>query len=339
MSNEKEITDFLFDVRNAKIVEGLKIGIPEVDEHFRYKQAQLNFVLGHDNVGKTFWLLWYFLVLSSQYGKKWVVWCDENHQGQIVLDLIQQYSGRDFMSLTENEIHKYKLKILSWFTFVDNKKQYTLTELLAVFKGVECDGCLIDPYTGLKRGFGFSDNYEAMNIAKQWIKETGKTLYICLHTISDAGRAGSIYAKGHPHEGCIKPPRKADAEGGQVFANRADDFFVAHRFPQKDSMRFFTQIHVLKIKNTRTGGQPTLQDLPVLFDYNFGRGFKIGGIDPIYRPNMKTIEQQKIDFNEAKRVAMNNSILTPEKSDFEPQKALESEFIDEFTKPNNDLPF
>lgn len=104
-------------------------------------------------------------------------------------------------------------------------------------------------------------------------------------------------------------------------------------------MRFFTQIHVLKIKNTRTGGHPTLQELPVLFDYNFGRGFKIGGIDPIYRPNAKTFEQQKIDYNEALRRGMNNSTLTPEKSDFEPQKALESEFIDEFTKPTGDSPF
>jgi len=339
MTNEKEITDFLFDVRKDRIKEGLKIGVPEVDEFIRYKQGQLNFVLGHDNVGKTFWLLWYFLVLSTQYGKKWAIWCDENSQGQIVLDLIQQYAGKDFMTLTDEEIHKYKMKILSWFTFIDNKTPYKLTELLEIFKTVECDGCLIDPYTGLKRGFGFSDNYEAMNTAKQWIKDTGKTLYICLHTISDAGRAGSIYAKGHPHEGCIKPPRKADAEGGQVFANRADDFFVAHRFPQHEGMRFETQLHVLKIKNTRTGGKPTLQDFPILFSYNFGLGFKIGGIDPIYRPNSKSHEQQKIDFKTLKHRAEYNLSLTPDKSDFEASKEQISKFEDEFANAKDDLPF
>jgi hypothetical protein len=46
-------------------------------------------------------------------------------------------------------------------------------------------------------------------------------------------------------------------------------------------MKYMTMIDVEKIKDRDSGGQQTELNQPLLFDYNFGLGFKIGGIDPL----------------------------------------------------------
>jgi len=52
-------TDYLLDVRNGRIKQGLGIGCA-LDDHIRFKTSQLNIILGHDNVGKSYFVFWYF---------------------------------------------------------------------------------------------------------------------------------------------------------------------------------------------------------------------------------------------------------------------------------------
>ena len=66
----KYIDDFYYD----KIPNGLGIGIEIVDNHVSFKQGQYNIVIGVDNVGKTDFLLWYFLILALKYDKKIDIW-------------------------------------------------------------------------------------------------------------------------------------------------------------------------------------------------------------------------------------------------------------------------
>ena len=54
---------YLLDVKDGKIKQGLGIDC-FLDEHLRFKPKQLNIILGHDNVGKTYWINWYFLTLA-----------------------------------------------------------------------------------------------------------------------------------------------------------------------------------------------------------------------------------------------------------------------------------
>lgn len=63
-------TQYLQDYKDGKIQQGLGIGCP-LDDHIRYKQKQLNLILGHDNVGKTFWMWWYFLCINHIHSKKY----------------------------------------------------------------------------------------------------------------------------------------------------------------------------------------------------------------------------------------------------------------------------
>jgi hypothetical protein len=65
-------------------------------------------------------------------------------------------------------------------------------------------------------------------------------------------------------------PNKADTEGGGKFSNRADEFLTIHRYVQHPTEYNVTQVHVRKVKETETGGRPTMLDEPVLFKMEKG---------------------------------------------------------------------
>jgi hypothetical protein len=62
----------LNDVREGRIKEGLKLGIPEIDEYFRFKPGSFDIILGHANVGKTSIVL--FLCYVTRLNIKPVGW-------------------------------------------------------------------------------------------------------------------------------------------------------------------------------------------------------------------------------------------------------------------------
>ena len=294
---ENEIRKYLSDFKDGKIKEGLKIDIPASDDFFRYKQGTFNMILGHDNMGKTYWRTWYYLVLSIKYGKKWCIWTGENKAGQVVRDLIVFMTGKRIKELTISEVYAAQTQISQWFHFVDNKKTYNYNDLLKIFGDEDYSGCLIDPYTGLDRKYSHSDNYEFLNQTREWVNKYNRTIDVCTHPVSSSGRAGAMHPQGHQWQGHLKEPYKADTEGGKPFSNRCDDFYIVHRLPKHDTMKTYTLIYIDKIKETETGGQQTQIDLPVMFEFNSGLGFTCGGINPI-KPDKKYIDLQLEPPNE-----------------------------------------
>lgn len=289
-----EIIGYLEDVKNGRITEGLKTGT-RLDDYIRYKQGTFNMILGFDNVGKTYWRMWYYLVISVLHNKKFAVWSGENKAGSLMKNLIQMKAQKIFKDLSIAQIHRYTDEINHNIRFVDNKKMYKFKELLEIFKDMEVDCCLIDPLTGLNRKHGHEANYELLNDGREWVNNTGVSLELCLHPISDASR-GRYFPGGHIWEGQIKEPSKTFAEGGQPFASRCDDYYIIHRLPKLESMRYNTLLYVDKIKETETGGQQTEYDTPVIMEYNYGLGFKIGGINPLIKQEkQEVIKPLKVD--------------------------------------------
>lgn len=281
--------DYLYKYKEGKIKEGLGIGC-ELDDFLRFKPKQLNLILGHDNVGKTFFCTFYFLSLALHHDLRFCIWSGENQHGQIIRDMIQMLSGDNVKNLSHTEIRHYSNKIEAHFDFVDNKQLYKPKELLKIFENTECDACLIDPFTGLERSMRYEDNYKFLNECRHFCNVTGKTIYVNTHPVSESGRGNNVYAKGHNWEGHIKAPRKDDAEGGKPFTNRTDDIIILHRLTSHKDMKFYTLVTIAKVRDTETGGQQTNFEEPVLCDYNYGKGFLIGGVDPLknYRQIPKT---------------------------------------------------
>jgi len=70
--NDGHSTNYLLDYKDGKISMGLGIGCV-LDDYIRFKRKQLNIVLGHDNVGKSYFMLWYFLCLAVKHNLKFVL--------------------------------------------------------------------------------------------------------------------------------------------------------------------------------------------------------------------------------------------------------------------------
>jgi len=277
---------YLLDVRDGKIKQGLGLDC-FLDEHLRFKPKQLNIILGHDNVGKTYFMEWYFLCLAINEGMKVTIWAGENSSGQIMRDLITMYLGKNFKDISYSELRSAETVIEYYFTFIDNSKLYKPKEILDLIEQTDCNIGFIDPFTGLDRGMTHSDNYEFLNNSRQFCNQTGKSIYISTHPTSESGRTSMIYPQEHHWAGHLKPPLKAHIEGGKPFLNRCDDMIVCHRLVKHPEMKFLTMIEIEKIKDRDTGGMQTELNSPLLFDYNFGLGFKIGGVDPLKRPSKK----------------------------------------------------
>jgi len=278
--NKEEQLKYLYAFKEGKIQKGLGIGC-EYDNYYVHKKGTMTVVIGLDNVGKTFFLLWYFLCLSVKHNVKWCIWSGENSAGQLTRDLIQMYSQTEINDLSKTQIQNYYNQISKWFTFVSNKKMYSHKDLLKIFKETKCDACAIDPYTALnhdRRVSQYERNYLICNDIREFCNKTGKTVYIMTHPMTEAARR--VFPAGHEYESYIQPPRKSDTEGGQVFANRTDSFISIHRFINSPILYKLTQVRIEKIKDKLTGGKPTLAD-PLCFDFNRGMGFTIGGINPL----------------------------------------------------------
>jgi len=275
-------SQYLLDYKNGLIPKGLGLGI-ELDNHFVWKRGQFNIILGHDNVGKSYFILWYFLALATNHNLTFTLFMDENYHGKVMRDLIQMYMGKKFESLTDKEIRRGELKMESMFKFVDNTKRYTPDELIKIFEESDTDNYLIDPFNALKTDMGYSSNYDVLNKLKQFSKK-GRTVFVNAHPSSASGRRQATYPEKHHWAGHVMAPLKSDIEGGKAFANKADDFLVIHRLTQHEEMWNLTMVEVVKIKDTDTGGKPTTLNLPLLLDYNSGFGMKSQSIDCIKRP-------------------------------------------------------
>ena len=288
--NNGHSTKFLTDYRDGKIPMGLKIGCA-LDEYFVYKHNHLNIFLGHDNVGKTYFQLWYFLALATIHDLTFCLFCDENSAGKIMRDLVQMYCNKPFMDLTHKEIRRAEMKLENHFAFIDNTKRYEPKEVIDLYLASKQNTLLIDPWNSLKTDLSYSGNYDVLNELKMVTKEGTNSIFVNAHPTSASGRLGAVYPKDHMWNGQVRIPFKSDIEGGKAFANKADDFIVIHRLTSHQELWKFTMIEVAKIKDTDTGGKPTFQDQPIMLDYNFGLGLTCNGVDVIKRPQ---VFQQKM---------------------------------------------
>ena len=76
--NFKRCIDRIKDIRQGKFVEGLKLGFPEIDEHFRFKHSNLNIIMGFPNSGKTHIAIYLMTLYTLKHNIKWLMYSSEN---------------------------------------------------------------------------------------------------------------------------------------------------------------------------------------------------------------------------------------------------------------------
>jgi len=307
---------YLSDYYNGLIPQGQGIGIKNVDNHLSFKKGQFNLGIGIDNVGKTDFYLWYFLVLALKYNYKIDIWSGENKPEQQKRKLIQMYYGSKLTELTYTQVQKGKLIIENYFNWIDRGELYNHKQLLDLYSDTQSDICFVDPLNGLehKEQFGTTKStYRISNDIRQFCNHTNKSVYVSAHTVTEASRRQ--YPKDHELSGYVMPPIKSHIEGGQQWASRADDFHVWHRLTNHEHLKWFTQLEVVKVKDTETGGGQTMKDSPLCFEFNKGLGYKYVDID-ILNPSTS--------FNDNKQDAL---------EDLRPSRIIKQE-VKQIIKPN-----
>lgn len=290
----------LDEYRAGTLKTGLKLGIPRLDNHLRFKYSSLNIVLGHANVGKTSVLLYLMTLYSLKHNIKWLVFSSENECYTLYRKILEFLEGEIFTKI-EDSVYKERIKwIDEHFKFVDASKIYTYKSLLDlaqhVKKAWDYQGFIIDPWNSLAKDKGklkgsssYEYNYEALSDVRIFCKDNEISTYICAHAATEALR--QKHPKGHHYEGHPIPPSAASIEFGGMFVNRCDNFFTIHRYLYSPSDWMYSHIHVKKCKDIDTGGKCTPLEDPIrLESVKNNVGFNIEGKNPIEYPKREQVK-------------------------------------------------
>ena len=134
--------DFLEAYRNGTLETGLKIDC-DLDDNLVFKRGQFNLFLGHDNVGKTFFILWYMVVLSIKHGIRWTVYCSENRAWSIKSKIISFHGCENMRQMEDEKYIKAKSWMSNHFNFVNTINNYTAEQLIKVFEKQDSDALTV----------------------------------------------------------------------------------------------------------------------------------------------------------------------------------------------------
>lgn len=270
--NTNNTFEYLTNVRNGEIKEGVKLDIPDIDQYLRFKPSNFNVVLGHANVGKTTVILYLMLCYTQKHNLKWLVFSSENEAHSIIRKLVEFLEQKPINKIDEKTFKKHFDYVIEHFKVVSNDTLHTYRTLLEFARSFKKDfdyqGLLIDPYNSLskddemmKKLGGHEYDYLATTEMRMFCKKEKVSIWLNTHANTNALRIK--HPIGHEYVGHPIPPLASDVEGGGKFVNRADDFIVIHRYVQHPNEWMFSHIHVRKVKEVETGGRPTPIDAPI----------------------------------------------------------------------------
>ena len=297
LAKPSDYDEYLASVRSGTLKMGLTTGSPSLDEHFLFKEGNLVMTNGIDNTGKSVFT-WYLCLLAAMYhGWRGIIFSSENTLGAFMRKMIQFYWGKPLVgqfAMNETEYQIAKKFIEDHFSLIKAQEDlFNYKDIINMVKKANREKKynygMIDPYNSLKIDLsGFSKlntheyHYEALSEIKAYGQQNNFGWFVNHHAVTAAARAKDGEKK-YP-----MAPNKADTEGGQKVANKADDFITIHRITQHPTDWMITEVHVRKIKDTETGGRPTSLDMPVKFEmYRGGCAFlerlEFGGypVDPV----------------------------------------------------------
>ncbi len=310
VATPEDYDPYLQMVIDGTLPQGLTTGSPKLDEFFLFKEGNLVMTNGIDNTGKSVFT-WYLLLLAALYhGWNGIIFSSENTLGNFMRKMIQFYCGKPMRgnySMSNKEYLTAKKFVEDHFTLIKAQEDlFNYKDIINMVKKIQKRKKhkygLIDPYNSLKIDLsGFSKlntheyHYEAFSELKAYGQQNNFGWFLNHHAVTAAARAKDGEKK-YP-----LAPNKADTEGGQKAANKADDFITIHRLTQHPEDWMVTEVYVRKIKDTETGGRCTPLDEPVKFEmYNSGCSFKersekgIYGIDPIHEWHKKNTPTQAV---------------------------------------------
>lgn len=260
------------DYADGKILLGMDTGNEVFDQYFRFKR-EFVIINGHSNVGKTTMALYLMVTASVRHKWKWLVYSSENTTWSVKMTLMEFAVNRRINSMTYDQRKKAFKWVNENFTIINNNDVYSYSDIILfmekTLRSQDLDAVFVDPYNSLKldmkgTNIGVHDyHYEAASEFLTFSTANNVAVWLNMHAVTEAQRR-----KGD--DGLPIAPYAEDTEGGGKFVNRADCFMTMHRKVQAPDFhtKKSTEIHVRKVRETKTGGQPTPIDDPFMMVMN-----------------------------------------------------------------------
>ena len=290
ISSDDEDFRWIDDYSQGKIPIGLDTGDPKLDDYFRYKKEFL-IINGHSNVGKTTTALYLMVNSAIRHNWRWVMYSSENRTASVKMSLMQFAMDMPIGSMNYTQKKQAYKWVQDHFIVISNKQVYSYSDIILfiekVMRQTPIDAVFVDPYNSLKldmknSSIGVHDyHYEAASEFLTFSKANNVAVWLNMHAVTEAQRR-----KGP--DGLPVAPYAEDTEGGGKFVNRADCFMTIHRKVQAmdPEIRKMSEIHVRKVREVETGGQPTPLEDPYCMQMNLSHtGFNTRiGQRALYQP-------------------------------------------------------
>jgi len=290
LADNEEMNEYELAVINGTLEMGLPTGINDLNNWWMFKKHHLVWFGGTDNVGKSLWV-WYLAVLAAVFHDwKILIHSAENGDGQLRKKLKELFMNKPLKLMDDEELTIADDFVKKHFRIMSSKQMHTVEDMLlkaeiVYDEGFEFDVFIAEPYNSFDVAKDMDmhrHNLYALNRMRVF-KENYSSIWVCDHVNSSA-------ARNKDKDGYVEVPWKSDIEYGQLKANKVDDFIMIHRIINHPFKKYETQIHVHKVKDKETGGQPTQKDEPVIVQLNADYcGYSSNSVDPIfnYRKTLK----------------------------------------------------
>jgi len=273
ISSDDEDYRWIQDFIDGKLQPGLPTGCVNLDKHFLFKR-DFTIINGISNIGKSTFALYMIVSSAVLHNWRWIIYSAENKTASVKMKLIQFASNMHIKDMNSQQLKKAYQWVNEHFTIISNKNTYSYTDLMVfaekLIRQGNYDGYFIDPYNSLKiqmsSGTPLSTHdyhYEAASEFLTFTQSHNMALWLSTHAITEAQRRKGM-------DGLPQAPFAEDTEGGGKFVNKSDNFLTFHRkiqHPEAD-MRRTVEVHVRKVREVESGGEPTSLDFPVLFEMN-----------------------------------------------------------------------
>jgi hypothetical protein len=322
LTDLREDRDSVMKYKTDGFRKGQETGHELFDEHFLFKEGDFNVVLGHANVGKSYFMWWLMILSAVRLDWCWIVYTTENKVHQVKKKLIEFRASKSIDNMSIPEVNAHMDWLDDKFSFIRIDRFYNATDVIdyarILLDKKEYKGFLIDPYNSLSidkdlwKEVGSNRHEYDYAISAMFVNfcdENNISIYLNAHAISEALRRKHPKSRKdeipHRYEGHPMPPENADIEGGGKFVNRVTGFFmVVHRYLYDSEDWNITKVEIKKVKDTETGGSNTKYESPINFrmtdgmtgyadDYEFPR--QTNPIKRHFKESTKQIEIQQED--------------------------------------------
>lgn len=257
VSTYEDENEKLDQLRKGEVPLGMSLGWKSLDQYFKLKKNHFYIFLGLDNIGKSTMLSSIMAATKVLGGEKWGISSPEGAVDDTRGSLIEAESGREIKEFdNDSELYQsYMKSSREHFIIIKNDKHYTIDEILdkgrILYQKYGIDYLLIDPFSFYSGSGNHTDDTAILSKIRVFCQKYCSVIVVD-HPFTGFTRVGKS------EDGYLKLPTKYDASGGNLKANRCDDFVSFHRIINHSDLeiRRTMQISVQKVKKKSTGGQP-----------------------------------------------------------------------------------